>query len=71
MMKSEEADMMTGQILGISILTMGVWQLFTARKMYYNIKKNVKKPIPYMFIGVYVSVALGIGFVLGGLSLIF
>ena len=62
---------MTAQLLGSSILLMGIWQLFVARKTYYNIKKNVKKPMSYMFIGVYFSVALGIGFIIGGLSMIF
>lgn len=62
---------MTAQILGISTLTMGIWQLFIARKMNQNIRKNVKNPIPYMFVGVYMSVVLGIGFIISGLAMIF
>jgi len=61
---------MNAELLGISILTMGIWQLFVARKTYINIQKNVKNPQPFVFYGVYFSLILGGMFIVGGVMMI-
>lgn len=61
---------MTAEFFGICIILVGILQIYTGRKMYYNIKKNVKNSQPYMFTGVYISLILGIIFLVWGAFLI-
>ncbi|KRO00028.1 hypothetical protein [Companilactobacillus kimchiensis] len=61
---------MTTEIFGICIILIGILQIYTGRKMYFNIKKNVKNTQSYMFMGVYVSLIIGIVFLVWGAFLI-
>ena len=61
---------MNAEFLGIIIILIGIWQIYVGRKMYFNIKKNVKNPQPYVFMGVYVSLIMGICFLVAGAFMI-
>ncbi|MQS75244.1 hypothetical protein [Companilactobacillus halodurans] len=61
---------MVVELIGIIVILMGIYQIYVARKTYYNIKKNVKNPQPYVFYGVYFSLILGIIFLVAGAFLI-
>ncbi|GEO79815.1 hypothetical protein LMI01_21460 [Companilactobacillus mindensis] len=47
-------------IFGLGLIVIGILQINTARVMNNNIKKNVKNPQPYVFVGVYISLIIGI-----------
>ncbi|KRK61668.1 hypothetical protein FC68_GL000595 [Companilactobacillus farciminis KCTC 3681 = DSM 20184] len=49
---------------------MGIYQIYVGRKTYYNIKEKVKNPQPYVFMGVYFSLVMGIIFLVVGAFLI-
>lgn len=61
---------MGAEMIGIVVVLMGIWQIYVARKTYYNIKKQVKNPQPYVFYGVYFSLIVGIIFLVAGAFLI-
>jgi len=61
---------MNAEFLGIIIIFIGIWQIYVGRKMYFNIKKNVKNPQPYVFMGVYISLIMGICFLVAGAFMI-
>jgi hypothetical protein len=48
------------ELIGIVVILMGICQIYVGRKMYFNIKKNVKNPQPYVFMGVYSSLIIGV-----------
>jgi len=48
------------ELIGIVVILMGIYQIYVGRKMYFNIKKNVKNPQPYVFMGVYSSLIIGV-----------
>lgn len=55
----KEVDTMN-LIFGLGLIVIGILQINTARMMNNNIKKNVKNPQPYVFVGVYISLIIGI-----------
>ncbi|KRL43579.1 hypothetical protein FD29_GL000723 [Companilactobacillus mindensis DSM 14500] len=55
----KEVDTMN-LIFGLGLIVIGILQINTARVMNNNIKKNVKNPQPYVFVGVYISLIIGI-----------
>lgn len=55
----KEVDTMN-LIFGLGLIVIGILQINTARVMNNNIKKNVKNPQPYVFVGVYISLIVGI-----------
>ncbi|WP_119326639.1 hypothetical protein [Companilactobacillus musae] len=61
---------MGAELIGIVVILMGIYQIYIGRKTYYNIKKNVKNPQPYVFMGVYFSLIVGIIFLVFGAFLI-
>jgi len=65
----KEADIMVIRLLGIIFLLIGIWQTYIGRKMNRNIKKNVKNPVPYVFVGVYISFAMGIILIISGIAI--
>jgi len=65
----KEADIMVVRLLGIMFLLIGIWQTYIGRKMNRNIKKNVKNPVPYVFVGVYISFAMGIILIISGIAI--
>jgi len=60
---------MVVRLLGIMFLLIGIWQTYIGRKMNRNIKKNVKNPVPYVFVGVYISFAMGIILIISGIAI--
>ncbi|CAJ1176787.1 hypothetical protein LCR01_15170 [Companilactobacillus crustorum] len=57
-------------LIGIVVIFMGIFQIYTARKSYDSIKTNVKNQQPYMFYGIYFSLIIGIVFLVVGAFLI-
>lgn len=60
MIKEKWDDYVGIEMIGIVVILMGIYQIYVGRKMYFNIKKNVKNPQPYVFMGVYMSLIIGI-----------
>lgn len=58
------------ELIGIIVIIMGIYQIYIGRKTYYNIKEKVKNPQPYVFMGVYFSLIMGIIFLVVGAFLI-
>lgn len=58
------------ELIGIVVILMGIFQIYTARKSYDSIKANVKNQQPYMFYGIYFSLIIGIVFLVVGAFLI-
>ncbi|APU72442.1 hypothetical protein [Companilactobacillus crustorum] len=57
-------------LIGIVVIFIGIFQIYTARKSYDSIKTNVKNQQPYMFYGIYFSLIIGIVFLVVGAFLI-
>lgn len=57
-------------LIGIVVIFMGIFQIYTARKSYDSIKTNVKNQQPYMFYDIYFSLIIGIVFLVVGAFLI-
>ncbi|WP_166806580.1 hypothetical protein [Companilactobacillus zhachilii] len=60
MIKAKGGIVMGIELIGIVVILMGIYQIYVGRKMYFNIKKNVKNPQPYVFMGVYSSLIIGV-----------
>lgn len=60
MIKAKGGIVMGIELIGIVVILMGIYQVYVGRKMYFNIKKNVKNPQPYVFMGVYSSLIIGV-----------
>lgn len=60
MIKAKGGIVMGIELIGVVVILMGIYQIYVGRKMYFNIKKNVKNPQPYVFMGVYSSLIIGV-----------
>lgn len=60
MIKAKGGIVMGIELIGIVVILMGIYQVYVGRKMYFNIKKNVKNPQPYVYMGVYSSLIIGV-----------